>query len=272
MRFLISLPIIAVIILIFVFGFRIKKVQYTSDLGQYNAEEIQTYLTEHGINNSLWLWIRDLVGANKKIDMLDDYSVKMNSPMKITIEGQEKKLRGSFIYGESYFYFDETGEVLKTEACQYKEKKKGKKKTIKKLLENSLGICCYNNVKFNSASLYQNLDTKDKEGKETILNMTDALREMELALAKIGEENGKNLDITVTKIDISDQYEITMYVKGGLKVAFGKDNQLKDKMNAFVDIYGSSAEQLTKKAGTLQMQWINEDGSYTFIKDKKKKK
>ena len=81
----------------------------------------------------------------------------------------------------------------------------------------------------------------------------------------------KKQEISVKKIEITDKYEIIMYVKGGLKVAFGKDNQLKEKMNAFVDIYGSSAEQLTKTPGTLQMQWLNDDGSYTFIKDRKKK-
>lgn len=266
-KFLVTLLIVVGIVLVIFFGFQIKKVSYSSDLNQYNAQEIQAYLKEHGIHNSLWFWTKDLFGANTEIDMFESYSVSLSSPVKVTIKAEEKKLSGCFAYGENYFYFDEKGEILKTEPCAYKQKKKGKKK----LLENSLGIVCYTNVQFNNANLYQKLNTKDKEGAETMLNMTDALHEMKIALEKTGEENGKKQEILVKKIEISDKYEIIMHMKGGLKVAFGKDNQLKEKMNAFVDIYGSSAEQLTKTPGTLQMQWLNDDGSYTFIKDKKKK-
>lgn len=260
---LIALPIVLGIYLILFFGCRIKTVSYTSDLNQYNAMEVQDYLKAHKIQNTLWFWFRSLVGLEKGIDLFEGYSVSLSSPTKIKITAQEKQLCGSFVYGENDFFFDHSGEILKTEPCSYKDTKEG----TKQLLNNSLNICRFEGVSFESANLYQTLDTTEAEGKETILNMVKAFDEMDIALEKVQEENGNQSTINVKKIVVSEQYEITMHVGKKLKVALGKDNQLKEKMEAFVDIYSSTKAQLTANAGTLQMQWIMSDGSYTFIKD-----
>lgn len=263
---LIALPVAAGIFLLLYFGFRIKTVSYASDLNQFQAAEVQSYLKSHKIENSLWFWFRDIIGLEKKIDIFDGYSVSLSSPVKVKITAQEKRLRGSFIYGENEYYFDSSGKILKTEPCSYGKTKKGKKK----LLDNSLEICRFNGISFHSAALYKQLDTVDKEGKETILHMVEAFDEMEIALDKASENKADQMSVPVKKIAVSENYEITMYIGKGLKVAFGKDNQLKEKMDAFVDIYSSAKAQLTASSGTLQMQWLTADGSYTFIKDKKK--
>jgi cell division septal protein FtsQ len=267
-RILIAIPVLVIIVLILVYGFKMKAVGYTSDLNQYNANEIQDYLEAKKVENTLWFWLKSVFGSNDDLEMLKDYSVTLNSPMKITIHGKEKPLRSCVQFGANYFYMDERGVVLKNEPCTYLEtKKKGKK-----LIGNSLGVIPFTNIQINGATFYQKLDTKDKEGLETIVRMTEAFDTMEVALDKAHEQYPGIKDIQIEKVDVSKDYDITLYIKGGLKVAFGKDNQLKEKMEDFVDIYGSTYEQLTKYSGTLQMQWISEDASYTFIKDEAKKK
>ena len=263
---LIALPIAAGVFLLLFFGFRIKTVDYVSDINQFRADEVQNYLVSHKIENSLWFWFRNLIGLEKDIDLFESYSVSLKSPVKIKIDAQEKKLRGSFIDADNEYYFDSAGEILKSELCNYKKTKKGKKK----LQANSLGICRFTGISFQKPALYQQINTTEKEGRETIRHMIEAFDEMEIALDKVSEENGKQPGISINKIAVSDQYEIVMHLKKGLKVALGKDNQLKEKMDAFVDIYSSTKAQLTAVPGTLQMQWIMTDGSYTFIKDEKK--
>lgn len=265
---LIAIPGVVAIGLILVFGFKLKSVGYESDLNQYNAQEMQEYLKYKEVDNTLWFWLKSVFGKNNDIEMLKDYSVTLNSPMKITIHGKEKPLKACVQFGDNYFYLNESGVVLKNEPCTYIETKKKKKK----LLDNSLGVITYTDIEIESAEFYKELKTKSEEGLETIVRMIDAFNTMNVALDKADEQYGGVKDVVVEKVSVSKEFDITLYIKGGLKVALGKDNQLKEKMEDFIDIFASSYEQLTKYDGTLQMQWISEDAHYTFIKDEKKKK
>ncbi len=266
-RILIAIPVLVIIGLILVYGFQLKTVGYTSDLNQFTAQEVQDYLKEQNVKNTLWFWLESVIGQKEEITMLEDYTVSINSPIKVTVHGKEKKLRSCIQYAENYFYMDSKGIVQKNEPCSYIETKKKKKK----LLPNSLGVIPYTNVEVEEVVFYQKLKTKSPEGLEGIVRMTDAFDAMSVALDKAKEQYPGLKEPTVEKVYFSKDYDITLFLQGGLKVALGKDNQLKEKMEDFIDIYGSTYEQLTKYQGTLQMQWISEDASYTFIKDEVKK-
>ena len=265
--FLISLPIIIGVGVVLVYGFRIKSVGYVADKNQFTAFEVEQYVKNQKIENSLWFWFCSMIGNKKEFPMLENYSVTLNSPFKVTIHGEEKKLRSCVMFAENYFYLDESGVVLKQEPCAYVETKKHKKK----ILDNSMGIMDYTGLEIKDATLYKKLNTKSKEGLESVTRMTTAFDTMEIALEKAREQKLSFKELKVQEVAISNEYDITVHMKGGLKLALGKDNQLQEKMEDFVDIYVSSNEQLTKYKGTLQMQWISEDKNYTFIKDEVKK-
>ena len=92
-KLLILIPIIAVIAIVCVYGFALKDVSYSSDLQQYSAEEVKAYLNAKKIDNTLLFWIKNKIGKSENIDLFEEYSVKMQNPMKVKIISYEKKLK-----------------------------------------------------------------------------------------------------------------------------------------------------------------------------------
>ena len=86
-KLLILIPIIAVIAIVCVYGFALKDVSYS-------AEEVKAYLNAKKIDNTLLFWIKNKIGKSENIDLFEEYTVKMQNPMKVKIISYEKKLKG----------------------------------------------------------------------------------------------------------------------------------------------------------------------------------
>ena len=120
-KLLILIPIIAVIAMVCVYGFALKDVSYSSDLQQYSAEEVKAYLNAKKIDNTLLFWIKNKIGKSENIDLFEEYSVKMQNPMKVKIISYEKKLKGYIKIYNSFYQVDEDGKVLKITAVKPKD-------------------------------------------------------------------------------------------------------------------------------------------------------
>ena len=105
--------IIVALILIGIFGFKLQNVTCTSDLDQFTDQEVNAYMSEQKIDNTLVLWFKSLIGKNTPLELYEEYKVKFLSPSKVKITGYEKKLQGYIKKDKLYYYFDENGTILK---------------------------------------------------------------------------------------------------------------------------------------------------------------
>lgn len=230
----ITIPIIIVIVALIIFAFQLKSVKVNFDLNQFTESEVKAYMDSKGIDNTLVFWLKDKIGQNETIDMFEEYSVKMNSPFKVTIDGYEKRLRGYILNEKTRYYFDDEGRILKVT----EEKIEGVPKVT--------GIECDKLV------LYETIKTKNKDSLERLLTVSDAIGEYEF---------------DVKRIDISDKQETTLYIKK-IQVQLGNDNNLNKKLQTLNDMY----DNVVKVRGILNMKRINSDGVYTLKKTEKTSK
>ena len=105
--------IIVALILIGIFGFKLQNVTCTSDLDQFTDQEVNAYISEQKIDNTLVFWFKSLIGKNTPLELYEEYKVKLLSPSKVKITGYEKKLQGYIKKDKLYYYFDENGTILK---------------------------------------------------------------------------------------------------------------------------------------------------------------
>lgn len=224
--FLISILVIAVIVLIIVFGFQIKTVKVSLDLNQFTETEVKAYMDAKKIDNTFVFWLRNKLGLSEKIELFEQYSVKMNSPVKVTITAYEKKFKGYINNDGIYVYFDDTGRILK--------KSTEKIKSIPKIT----------GIDYNKLDLYEIINAKNKKALDTLLNVTSAIEEY---------------DYNVKKIHISQNLETTLFIKK-LQIQLGKENNLDRKLTAFNDMYSN----VINMEGVLNMKRLSSDGSYTL--------
>lgn len=231
----ITIPIIAAIVLIIVFGFKLQTVKVTSDLKQYTEAEVKACMDANEIDNTFIFWLRNKIGKSQNIDLFEQYSVKMNSPTKVTINAYEKKLKGYIKDNDVNLYFDRDGKILKI--------------TSEKLES----IPRITGLKYDSLKLYKVLGAKDEKALNTLLKVTKAIEEY---------------DFGVKKINISDDLETTLYIKK-IQVQLGKESNLDKKLSALNDMYSN----VIKYKGVLNMKRVSTDGSYTMQRtDIEKKK
>lgn len=232
--FLLSIPIIAAFVALVIFGFQIKSVTLSSDLGQYKDSEVLEYLEHESIDNSLVLWARSLLGIEPKLDMFEDYSVSLKSPSKIKITAYEKKLKGFIKEDKTYYYIDENGIVLKVTSEKLKNVPKITGLAYKKIIK------------------YNIIEPQKEECLSVLLKVINCTEPY-------------NYDIKRYKI--TEEAEATVYIKN-IQVQFGKESQMEDKVLAFNDLH----DNVIKYRGVLNMKRLNETGTYTLKKTKKSKK
>lgn len=234
---LIVIPVAVLIVVTVVFGFPLKEVEVSSDLNQFTQQEVKSYIDAKKIDNTLIFWLQNKIGKSREIELFEQYDVKLKSPLKVSIEAYEKKIKGYLKVDRLYYYFDSYGKILK-ESPQ-------KMKSVPEIT----------GLEFHALKQYQQINAKDKKVFQTLINVTNAIEEYQYP---------------VKRIDISDKGETTLYIKK-IQVQLGKESNLDKKLKDFKDIYNN----VIKYQGVLNMKRVNEEGSYTLKKinnPKKKKK
>ena len=228
---LVAIPVIAGIVCLIVFGFKLKDISYSSDLNQFTKEEVQACLKANDINNSFTLWFRDLIGHEKEMDLFEEYDVSFDSSTKLKIEAHEKQFKG-YIKNDNQFYcFDEDGKLLKI--ANEKVKKKPKVKGLK----------------ITNANLYKKIRVTNEKQFDTALQVANAV---------------DDYDFVVKKIIVNKDCEVSIVIKN-VRVDLGKTTNLKKKISDLNDMY----KNVKKYSGVLDMRFVNNEGKYILKKTKK---
>lgn len=230
----ITIPIVAAVIGLVIFAFQLRDVQVVFDLNQFTESEVKAYMDAKDINNTLLFWFRNKIGRSKEIELFEEYSVSMKSPFGVTINAYEKKLIGYIENEKKYYYFDDTGRILKLTT--------EKIKSVPKVT----------GLSYDKLVLYDKIHAINKEALSPILKVSNAIEEY-------------NFD--VKQIDISDKLETTLYIKN-IEVQLGKESDMDAKLRGLNDLY----KNVLKYRGVLNMKTLNPEGHYTLKKQEKPKK
>ena len=231
----VSLCVVSLIVVFLFAVFKVEKINYTSDLNQYNAEEVQAYFKYKKIGSTLGFVVKDMLFGNKKLQMFEKYDVNLVSLNQIGINAQERKLIGYVEENGIYYYIDSDGIVMKqsTEKLKYPEIV-GMEVVSKQL---------YKKIKLSKA------------------DNIEAVSKTYLAVAKY--------DFNVRKIRVNEKNETSIYINR-LRVDLGSQTNLDKKLVTLNDMHKTAFKQ----EGILNMKHYNTDGEYTLksIKNKVAKK
>ena len=228
---LVAIPVIAGIVCLIVFGFKLNDIHYTSDLNQFTKEEVQAYLDANDFNNSFTLWFRDLIGKEEEIDLFEEYDVSFESITKLKIDAHEKQFKGYIKNDKQYYCFDEDGKLLKIAQDKVKDKPLVKGMTI------------------SNANLYQKIKVTQPKQFNAVLQVANGV---------------DDYDFVVKKIIVNKDCEVTIVIKN-VQVMLGTTTNLKKKLSDLNDM----SKNLKKLKGTLDMRFVNNEGKYILKKTKK---
>lgn len=231
---ILSIPIIAALVVLVIFGFQIKSVTLSSDLGQYKDSEVLEYLEHESIDNSLVFWVRSLLGLEPELDMFEDYTVSLKTPSKVKITAYEKELKGFIKLDKTFTYIDENGSVLKVTS------------------EKIEGVPKITGLKYKKIKKFNAIEPEKEDCLNVLLKVIGCIEPYEYQ---------------VKRYDINEDAEATVYIKN-IQVQFGKASQMEDKVLAFNDLH----DNVIKYRGVLNMKRLNETGTYTLKKTEKTKK
>lgn len=180
--------------------FRVKKVEVSGN-SYYTEEEIRNLIMRDH-KNSLYLVLQyDYLGG-REIPFVDNAEVSMVSPSHIKIRVYEKTMIGYVQYMGSNLYFDKDGTVVESSG---------------EVLE---GVPCIKGLNFDTLTLYQPMEVKNKGIFDLLLSLTQMMKKYELnpdaiTLKKDGEEivltfenvrinlgDGKNIDEKAAQIKV----------------------------------------------------------------------
>lgn len=216
---------LTVLVLAFLFLFRIRKVTVSGN-SRYSSEEIEEeLLTDFFSKNTLCLWWIYKDGSiPDTMPYLESMKITVNSPFAITVTVTEKELVGYFDTG-SYVYFDDSGVVLEITDTVYSD------------------IPVVTGIDLGEVTLYQKAPTESSSQLRTILSLLDLL-----------DYQG----LTAKEIRFAEDSDITVTI-GSIDAILGQDEYLEEKvvnLRAILDTMSSTA------AGTLHLENVtgnNED-------------
>lgn len=224
---LVMIPIIAGIVCLIVFGFKLNDISYSSDLNQFTKEEVKAYLDANEIDNAFTLWFRNLIGQEKEIELFEDYDVSFESINKLKIEAHEKQFKGYIKNDKQIYCFDEGGKLLKIADKKLKDKPK------------VVGL------KIVNANLYQRIKVTNKKQFDAVLQVANTV---------------DDYNFVVKKIIVNKKCEVSIVIRK-VRVDLGTTTNLKKKIATLNDMI----KNLKKEEGVLDMKFVNAEGKY-FIK------
>lgn len=210
--------------------FRVEKVEITGNSYYTDKEISELVMGEH--KNSLYLvFLYNYLGG-KEIPFVDNVEVSFVSPSQVKIRVYEKTLIGYVEYMGSNLYFDKDGTVVESS-----------NEVIAK-------VPCIKGLKFDTLTLYQPLNVKNKEIFDILLSVTKMMQKYELEPDAITlKKEGTEIVLTFANVRIN--------------LGAGKNM---DEKAARIQ---SLLPDLGDKSGVLHMEeYTNESTNISFIKDK----
>lgn len=208
--------------------FHVDQVEVTGN-SYYTEEEItELVIGEH--RNSLYLMF--LYDYEDKIPFIDSVEVSVVSPDHVKIRVYEKEMIGYVEYMGAYLYFDKDGTVVESS---------------NEILE---GVPCIHGLKFDTLTLYQQLEVTNEGVFDILLSITKMMEKYELDPDAITlQKDGKEILLTF----------------GNVRVNLGTGKNIDEKAARIKTLL----PDLEDKSGILHMEeYTNESTHISFIKDK----
>lgn len=156
----IILAVLVVLLLSFVGVFRITEVTVTGN-AFYTNEEIADLIVGEGYQrNTLYLYLRYQYQKHPEIPFVDDFEVSLDSFHSITIRVYEKNMVGYVRYLGKNVYFDKDGIVVESSE------------------EEIEGVPRITGLYFDNLAMYQSLNVENPKIFDTILDITQLLKNM----------------------------------------------------------------------------------------------
>ena len=210
--------------------FRVEKVEVTGN-SYYTEKEIsELVMGEH--KNSLYLvFLYNYLGG-REIPFVDNVEVSFVSPSHIRIRVYEKTIIGYVEYMGANLYFDKDGTVVESSG------------------EIMPGVPCIKGLKFDTLTLYQPLDVKNKDIFDILLSVTKMMQKYELEPDAITLKK-EGTEIVLTFADV--------------RINLGTGENMDEKAARIQSLLPDLAD----KAGVLHMEeYTNESTNISFIRDK----
>ena len=199
---------------------------------RYSDEEMEKMLFPNELSKiTVYNLIRSKVKKNYNIPFIQDVDIYITGINSADIIVYEKSVVGCVKYMSSYMYFDKDGIVVESS---------------NNFLE---GIPLIDGLDFGRVVLYEKLPISNENVFDQMLDITQVL---------VGN------DITVDKITISSDNNITLYI-GDIEVYLGDSKELNGKIGELRDMW----EKIKGLSGILYLDNynpLNENTTYTFKK------
>jgi len=228
----IALLIAAIILIILIITFLYMQAGEITIEGntRYTEEEMRDFIFDTKLDeNVIVAWVKNKLGYSVEIPFIEKYDVEIKSFDKINVVVYEKSIMGYIDYMGTYMYFDKDGIVVESSE------------------EKISGVPRITGIDFDYILLHEPLPVENKEVFDLLLTVTQTLKKYEL---------------TVKKIYISDNLEISVYKKD-VRVDLGTEKDLSEKISVLSDM----ASKLDGYSGTLDMKELDPDGNYTLKSD-----
>lgn len=210
--------------------FHVKKVEVSGN-SYYSEDEIKALVMD-GHENSLYLLFLYNYLDGKEIPFVDKVELSLKSPGTVKIRVYEKLMIGYVEYMGANLYFDKDGTVVESS---------------ERVLE---GIPRIQGLKFDTLTLYQPLDVKNKKIFEILRSLTQMMEKYELVPDAINLQNeGKKIVLTF----------------GNVRINLGTGSNMDEKASRIKTLL----PELEDKSGVLHMEdYTKESTNISFIKDK----
>ena len=219
------------IILASIYSMRLTNLNFGGNT-RYSDEEMEKMLFPNELSKiTVYNLIRSKVKKNYNIPFIQDVDIYITGINSADIIVYEKSVVGCVKYMSSYMYFDKDGIVVESS---------------NNFLE---GIPLIDGLDFGRVVLYEKLPISNENVFDQMLDITQVL---------VGN------DITVDKITISSDNNITLYI-GAIEVYLGDSKELKGKIGELRDMW----EKIKGLSGILYLDNynpLNENTTYTFKK------
>ena len=219
------------IILASIYSMRLTNLNFGGNT-RYSDEEMEKMLFPNELSKiTVYNLIRSKVKKNYNIPFIQDVDIYITGINSADIIVYEKSVVGCVKYMSSYMYFDKDGIVVESS---------------NNFLE---GIPLIYGLDFGRVVLYEKLPISNENVFDQMLDITQVL---------VGN------DITVDKITISSDNNITLYI-GDIEVYLGDSKELNGKIGELRDMW----EKIKGLSGILYLDNynpLNENTTYTFKK------
>ncbi len=215
-RFVIVLAILAVLALIFVFGFRLKTVNVTGN-SRYTKEEILDLIQyDEQYHNTIIFYLQHKDMDVEGIPFLDGIYMDIGGADTINIEVVEKIVTGCIKDGERYIYIDTDGIVCEiSDVCQE-------------------DVPLIEGLEYEEPQLNQMLNVTDTTIYNPLLNLTLLLKKYEMSVDTVRFSGDLTMSLTM----------------GDIQVMLGGSDYLEDKVTELHNLL----PELEGLKGTLHLE------------------